>query len=193
MSDSKIGSKAAPVRFEGVSKLFGKDVVAPLENVIGGQDYIGLGWKMLMEQLAGGRAVSLPAGAVGGMRSVASVTGPYSMIRQQFGIPIGYMEGIQDKVGKIAGLTYLAEAARVFGCSICSGRNSQFQKARALFVLRPNTCTLIPRSSACSTKARTSSSDILRRLNWIESDARVSGPSGSGTSIQGDVFSCVAT
>ena len=28
MSDSKIGSKAAPVRFEGVSKLFGKDVVA---------------------------------------------------------------------------------------------------------------------------------------------------------------------
>ena len=97
--------------------IFGKDVVAPLENVIGGQDYIGLGWKMLMEQLAGGRAVSLPAGAVGGMRSVASVTGPYSMIRQQFGIPIGYMEGIQDKVGKIAGLTYLAEAARVFGCS----------------------------------------------------------------------------
>ena len=78
--------------------IVGQDVIAPVENIIGGPDYAGLGWKMLMEQLAGGRAVSLPAGAVGGMRSVAAVTGAYSMVRQQFGIPIGEMEGIQDKV-----------------------------------------------------------------------------------------------
>ena len=97
--------------------IVGQDVIAPVENIIGGPDYAGLGWKMLMEQLAGGRAVSLPAGAVGGMRSVAAVTGAYSMVRQQFGIPIGEMEGIQDKVGRIAAMTYLGEAARVFACS----------------------------------------------------------------------------
>lgn len=97
--------------------LVGKDVVVPAANIIGGSEKAGQGWKMLMEQLAGGRAVSLPAGAVGGAKTVAAVTGPYSMVRQQFDIPIGRMEGIEDKVGKIAALSYLLEASRVFGCS----------------------------------------------------------------------------
>jgi acyl-CoA dehydrogenase len=97
--------------------LLGKDVVVPASNIIGGPAYAGLGWKMLMEQLAGGRAVSLPAGAVGGMKAAMAVTGPYSMVRQQFGIQIGRMEGIEDKVGRIAALTYMAEGARVYACS----------------------------------------------------------------------------
>lgn len=97
--------------------LYGKDVVVPASNIIGGAERAGQGWKMLMEQLAGGRAVSLPAGAVGGAKAVAAATGAYSMVRQQFGIPIGRMEGVEDKVGKIAGLSYLLEATRVFGCS----------------------------------------------------------------------------
>lgn len=97
--------------------LYGKDVVVPAGNIIGGIEKAGQGWKMLMEQLAGGRAVSLPAGAVGGAKAVAAATGAYSMVRQQFGIPIGRMEGVEDKVGKIAALSYLLEASRVFGCS----------------------------------------------------------------------------
>jgi acyl-CoA dehydrogenase len=97
--------------------LIGKDVVVPADNIIGGPAYAGLGWKMLMEQLAGGRAVSLPAGAVGGMKAAMAATGAYSMVRQQFGIPIGRMEGVEEKVGKVAALTYLSEAARVYGCS----------------------------------------------------------------------------
>ncbi|MGH8456793.1 MAG: acyl-CoA dehydrogenase, partial [Stenotrophobium sp.] len=97
--------------------LLGEDVVVPAANIIGGADYAGQGWKMLMEQLAGGRMVSLPAGAVGGAKAVAAVTGPYSMVRQQFGIPIGRMEGIEEKVGKIAALSYMLEGARVFGCT----------------------------------------------------------------------------
>ncbi len=97
--------------------LYGKDVVIPAANLIGGIERAGQGWKMLMEQLAGGRAVSLPAGAVGGAKLVAATTGAYSMVRQQFGWPIGRMEGVEDKVGKIAGLTYLLEASRVFACS----------------------------------------------------------------------------
>lgn len=97
--------------------LIGKDVVVPATNIIGGIKGAGQGWRMLMEQLAGGRMVSLPAGAIGGAKSVAAVTGAYSMVRQQFGIPIGRMEGVEDKVGKIAALTYMLEGARVFGCS----------------------------------------------------------------------------
>ena len=97
--------------------LYGKDVVIPAANIIGGIENAGHGWRMLMEQLAGGRAVSLPAGAVGGAKMVAAAAGAYSMVRQQFGISIGRMEGIEDKIGKIAGLTYLIEAARVYTCT----------------------------------------------------------------------------
>src|SRR5581483_4250287 len=93
----------------------------PLDNIIGGAAGAGQGWRMLMEQLAGGRMVSLPAGAVGGAKAVAAVTGPYSMVRQQFGIPIGRMEGVEEKVGKIAALTYMMDGARIFGCSAVDG------------------------------------------------------------------------
>ena len=103
--------------------LIGKDVVVPASNIIGGPAYAGLGWKMLMEQLAGGRMVSLPAGGVGGAKMVAAVTGPYSMVRQQFGIPIGRMEGVEEKVGKIAALSYAMEGARVFGCTAVDNGN----------------------------------------------------------------------
>jgi acyl-CoA dehydrogenase len=47
----------------------------------------------------------------------AAAMGAYSMVRQQFGIPIGKMDGISEKVGKVAALSYMFEGARVFGCS----------------------------------------------------------------------------
>ncbi len=97
--------------------LYGKDVIVPLNNIIGGAEYAGQGWKMLMQQLAGGRAVSLPAGAVGAAKAIALSTGAYSMVRQQFGLPIGRMDGVEEKVGRIAGLSYLLEASRIFACS----------------------------------------------------------------------------
>lgn len=97
--------------------IIGNDVVVNVNDIIGGTEYAGQGWRMLMEQLAGGRAVSLPAGAVGSMQAAAAVTGPYSMVRQQFGMSIGEMEGIQEPLARINGLTYLFEAARVFTCS----------------------------------------------------------------------------
>jgi acyl-CoA dehydrogenase len=95
----------------------GQGVVIGTDAIIGGPAYAGQGWRMLMEQLAGGRAVSLPAGAVGLMKSIAAVTGAYSIVRRQFGMPIGYMEGVQEKVARIAAVAYLFEAARVFTCS----------------------------------------------------------------------------
>lgn len=97
--------------------IIGDNVIASPEQIIGGPDYAGQGWRMLMEQLAGGRAVSLPAGAIGGMKLIAAATGAYSVIRHQFGIPIGLMEGVQEKVARIAAFTYMFEGARVYSCS----------------------------------------------------------------------------
>ncbi len=97
--------------------LYGRDVIVPVDNIIGGAEQASKGWRMLMQQLAGGRAVSLPAGAVGAAKAAAVATGAYSMVREQFGIPIGRMEGVEERIGRMAGLAYLIEAARVFGCS----------------------------------------------------------------------------
>lgn len=97
--------------------IIGENVIASPEQIIGGPDYAGQGWRMLMEQLAGGRAVSLPAGAIGGMKLIAAATGAYSVIRHQFGIPIGLMEGVQEKIARIAAFTYMFEGARVYSCS----------------------------------------------------------------------------
>ncbi|MGQ0501642.1 MAG: acyl-CoA dehydrogenase [Panacagrimonas sp.] len=97
--------------------LYGKDVEVPVDHIIGGAERAGQGWKMLMEQLAGGRAVSLPAGVVGQSKALAVAVGAYSIVRQQFGISIGRMEGVEEKVGRIAALTYLMDAARVHACS----------------------------------------------------------------------------
>jgi acyl-CoA dehydrogenase len=94
----------------------GRDVVVPLDAVIGGAAGAGRGWKMLMEALSAGRSISLPAQSVGGAKMVARVVGAYAAIRRQFGRPIGRFEGIEEPLARIAGLTYLMEAARVFTC-----------------------------------------------------------------------------
>ncbi len=97
--------------------LKGVDVVVPVDSIIGGAEYAGGGWKMLMEQLAGGRCVSLPAGAVGNLKVGAASVGAYSMVRSQFNRQIGQMEGIEEKVASIAAMTYMLDAARIFVCS----------------------------------------------------------------------------
>ncbi|HLQ37651.1 MAG TPA: acyl-CoA dehydrogenase, partial [Planctomycetota bacterium] len=95
----------------------GRDVMVPLEDaVIGGQQGVGQGWKMLMECLAAGRGISLPANSTGGAQLVARAAGAYAAVRQQFGLPIGRFEGIEEPLGRIAGYTYLLEAARRYTC-----------------------------------------------------------------------------
>ncbi|MDH5423943.1 MAG: acyl-CoA dehydrogenase [Gammaproteobacteria bacterium] len=90
----------------------GKNVFIPLEWVIGGEQYIGKGWKMLMECLADGRAISLPALATGAGKLCSRNTGAYSRIRKQFKTPIGYFEGVEESLAIIAGQTYAMNAAR---------------------------------------------------------------------------------
>jgi acyl-CoA dehydrogenase len=94
----------------------GRDVVVPIDAIPGGPAGAGRGWKMLMEALSAGRSISLPAQSAGGAKQVARVVGAYAAVRRQFGLPIGRFEGIEEPLARIAGLTYLMEAARVFTC-----------------------------------------------------------------------------
>ncbi|PKM08279.1 MAG: acyl-CoA dehydrogenase, partial [Gammaproteobacteria bacterium HGW-Gammaproteobacteria-5] len=74
----------------------GKEVFVPLSALIGGPDMAGQGWRMLVEVLSVGRAISLPSNATGAMKIGALVTGAYSRIRKQFGISIGRFEGVEE-------------------------------------------------------------------------------------------------
>ena len=62
----------------------GKDVFIPMTAIIGGQTRCGFGWNMLMDCLAEGRSVSLPASAVGGAKLAVHGVGAYARIRKQF-------------------------------------------------------------------------------------------------------------
>ncbi|HQX23434.1 MAG TPA: acyl-CoA dehydrogenase [Pseudomonadota bacterium] len=86
--------------------LRGKDVFVPLSHLIGGEKYIGHGWRMLVECLSVGRAISLPSNATGGVKMAAATTGAYARIRKQFQMPIGRFEGIEEALARVGGYTY---------------------------------------------------------------------------------------
>ena len=90
----------------------GTDVFFPMEWVIGGQERIGQGWRMLMDALTAGRAISLPALGTGAAIFCARNTGAYARIRRQFGLPIGRFEGVEEPLARIAATAYSLDAAR---------------------------------------------------------------------------------
>ncbi|MEC4750174.1 acyl-CoA dehydrogenase [Methylomicrobium sp. Wu6] len=96
---------------------WGKDVFIPMDWLIGGVDQVGNGWKMLMQCLATGRAISLPALSVGGAKFTCRNTGAYARIRKQFNVPISEFEGIEEPLAHMAGQTYLMDAARKVTCA----------------------------------------------------------------------------
>ena len=94
--------------------LIGKDVTIDIDDIIGGKDGIGNGWKMLMESLAVGRGISLPSTSTGGSKLALFVASAYSDVRYQFGIAIGKFEGIAEVLGRMGADTYLLDAAKTF-------------------------------------------------------------------------------
>ena len=92
---------------------WGKDVFIPMDYVIGGVEYCGQGWKMLMNCLAAGRSISLPANGVGIAKLCALTTGAYGRVRTQFHLSVGRFEGVEEAIARIAGNTYIMDAARV--------------------------------------------------------------------------------
>ncbi|PKH92745.1 acyl-CoA dehydrogenase [Pseudoalteromonas sp. 78C3] len=89
----------------------GKDIFVPLDYIIGGPDMAGQGWRMLVECLSVGRAITLPSNSAGGIKMIAIATGAYSRIRRQFRLPIGKMEGVEESLAKLAGYAYSSDAA----------------------------------------------------------------------------------
>jgi len=97
---------------------WGKDVFIPLDFVIGGEKMVGQGWRMLMECLSAGRAISLPSSATAGAKSMLRFTSAYGRIRKQFGLPIAHMEGIEEPLVRMIEAAYVNEAARAVTASM---------------------------------------------------------------------------
>ncbi len=91
---------------------WGKDVFIPTDWVIGGREFAGQGWRMLMECLAAGRSISLPSSSAGAAKLAMRTTSAYSRVRSQFKISIGKFEGIEEALARMAGNTYAIDAAR---------------------------------------------------------------------------------
>jgi acyl-CoA dehydrogenase len=95
----------------------GDEVFVPMDMVIGGQEQVGNGWRMLMECLAAGRAISLPSSNVGMAKLAVGGVSAYAAIRRQFNVPIGIFEGVQEPLARMAGHLYAIDATRRLAAS----------------------------------------------------------------------------
>ena len=99
---------------------WGKDVFIPIEWVIGGEAKVGQGWRMLMECLAAGRAISLPSSGAAGAKSMLRFTTAYGRVRRQFGLPISRMEGLEEPLARMVETAYVNEAGRAVTAAMVS-------------------------------------------------------------------------
>ena len=122
----------------------GRDVFVPLDCIIGGPEMAGKGWKMLVELLSVGRAISLPSSSCGGGQAASYATGAYAAIRKQFNTPIAKFEGVGDALTRIAGHTYIIIAA----LSVTSGAIDQGEKPAVPSAILKYHCTELGRKCA---------------------------------------------
>lgn len=99
---------------------WGTDVFIPVEWIIGGGERAGEGWRMLMECLSAGRAISLPSSGAAGTKSMLRMTSAYGRIRKQFGLPVAKMEGLEEPMARLAENAYVVEAARAATAAMVS-------------------------------------------------------------------------
>ena len=122
----------------------GKDVFVPLDYIIGGPEMAGKGWKMLVELLSVGRAITLPSTSAGGGQAAAYATGAYAMIRKQFNTSIANFEGIGEAFARIAGYTYIMNSA----VSVTAGAIDQGEKPAVPSAILKYHCTELGRKVA---------------------------------------------
>ena len=91
---------------------WGNDVFIPIDWIIGGEKMAGHGWRMLMECLAAGRAISLPSSSAAGAKSMLRFSTAYGRIRKQFGLPVARMEGLEEPLARMVETAYVNEAGR---------------------------------------------------------------------------------
>ncbi|MGB5353354.1 MAG: acyl-CoA dehydrogenase [Woeseia sp.] len=122
----------------------GTDVFVPLDFIIGGQDMAGKGWKMLVELLSVGRAITLPSSATGGGQAGAWASGAYTQLRKQFGLPVAKFDGVGEALSRIAGHTYIMNAA----VSVTAGAIVQGEKPAVPSAILKYHCTELGRKVA---------------------------------------------
>ncbi|MBW8847524.1 MAG: acyl-CoA dehydrogenase [Burkholderiales bacterium] len=109
----RIGRRHRPMNSAFMNgPLHGEDVFVPMDWVIGGEARVGQGWRMLMECLAAGRAISLPALGAAQQQTALYVMNGYGRIREQFGLPIGRFEAVAGLIARTAADLYACDAAR---------------------------------------------------------------------------------
>lgn len=94
--------------------IVGEDVFVPMDWIIGGEQQVGQGWRMLMESLAAGRAISLPALGAATQQSSVFIANGYGKVREQFGLPIGKFDAVAGIIAGMAVELYATDAARRF-------------------------------------------------------------------------------
>ena len=122
----------------------GTDVFVPLDFIIGGPEMAGKGWKMLVELLSVGRAITLPSTASGGGQAASYATGAYATIRKQFNTSIANFEGVGEALTRIAGYSYIMNAA----VSVTSGAIDQGEKPAVPSAILKYHCTELSRKVA---------------------------------------------
>jgi acyl-CoA dehydrogenase len=122
----------------------GKDVFVPLDYIIGGPEMAGKGWKMLVELLSVGRAITLPSTASGGGQAASYATGAYSVLRKQFNTSIANFEGVGEALTRIAGHTYIMNAA----VAVTAGAIDQGEKPAVPSAILKYHCTELGRKVA---------------------------------------------
>jgi len=116
----------------------GRDVFIPMDRVIGGQDMIGKGWRMLMERLSIGRGISLPSLSTAAGKLSCDATGAYARLRKQFHVSIGRFEGVEEALARMGGLTYMMDAT----CNLTTSALDQGEKPAVLTAIF-HTCSLL--------------------------------------------------
>jgi acyl-CoA dehydrogenase len=125
----------------------GEDVFVPLDYIIGGQEMAGKGWKMLVELLSVGRAITLPSTATGGGQASSYATSAYARIRKQFNTSISNFEGVGEALTRIGGHTYIMNAA----VSVTAGAIDQGEKPAVPSAILKYHCTELGRKVANDT------------------------------------------
>lgn len=108
----RIGRRHKPIGDAFINgPIFGNDVFIPLDYIIGGAKMAGMGWTMLVNCLSVGRCITLPSIGNGMSKQMLMGTSAYAAVRQQFGLPIAKFEGVQKPLARIAGYSYIENAA----------------------------------------------------------------------------------
>jgi len=122
----------------------GEDVFVPLDCIIGGPEMAGKGWKMLVELLSVGRAITLPSTSAGGGQAASYASGAYTTIRKQFNTSIANFEGVGDALTRIAGHSYIMNAA----VAVTAGAIDQGEKPAVPSAILKYHCTEMARKVA---------------------------------------------